>query len=183
MIPRLATCTVLIAGLAATVSAQTPAPGTYRIWLCVTECTPADSSRAIGSATIIIVEDSVALTDGARAALSEFRAIRRTNESSGPANVCVRVTQRERQVGTEELFFGIEPRVATRWTFTAGEGFSLRVYLSPDAGYTLRWTDPGALTRGEGWSFGWQSGTPSHRNAHFAAIQVGPPDLARCAAG
>ena len=39
---------------------------------------------------------------------------------------------------------------------------------------------PGVITVGEGWSFGWPMDTPYHRNAYFAAIRIGEPDLSRC---
>jgi hypothetical protein len=129
----------------------------------------------------VILADSAAQTDRARAALVALGSLRRTGETR-PDNACFLVSRRERSVMGEELYFGIQPNAATRWHHTNADGFTMRVYLSPDAGYTLRWTEAGQLNRGEGWSFGWQVTTPSHRNAYFAALRRGEPDLAQCLA-
>ena len=168
-----------LAAMPGGLAAQSPMPGTYRLWLCAEVCDLADSSRAIAVATVVILSDSAAQTDPARSALASFRTIRRTGETR-PDNVCFHVTHRDRSVGGDELYFGIQPTGATRWHHTATDGFTLRVYLSPDAGYTLKWTETGELRRGEGWSFGWQVHGPSHRNAYFAAIREGDPDLTQC---
>lgn len=161
-------------------AAQQPTPGTYRVWLCERECAVADSARAVASAIVVIVDDSTAAAEATRAAFSALRAIRRTGETAGHDNVCFRGTSRARQVGDEELFFGIHPAVATRWRYDPGVGFSVRVYVSPDAGYTLRWSTAGPLSSGEGWSRGWQAHVGDHRNAFFAATRLGPSDIAQC---
>ena len=83
----------------------------------------------------------------------------------------------------EELFFGIHANAATRWHYSATTGFTLRVYLSVDAGYTLRWREPGPLAEGEGWSFGWSGDVPEHRNAFFVATRSGPADVSKCKIG
>lgn len=84
-------------------------------------------------------------------------------------------------MGDEELFFGIQRIVATRWQHETAQGFSLQVYFSPDAGYTLRWKTDGPLLAGEGWSYGWQAQAREHRNAFFVARRIGPADIAQCA--
>jgi hypothetical protein len=162
------------------VAAQVPEPGTYRLWLCAEACAPADSARAVATATIVILDEAAASGAPARAHFARLRSIRRTAETAPTDNVCFEVTYRQPRVGAEELYFGIQPSGATRWQYVATEGFSMRVYLSPDAGYALRWAAPGILTTGEGWSFGWAVDTPYHRNAYFAAIPTGKPDLTRC---
>ena len=161
-------------------AAQAPEPGTYRLWLCAEVCTPADSARAIGVATVVIVDDVTAANEPVRSVLSRMRPVRPTNDSSAVDNACFSVSRRERQVGSEELYFGIRPKGTTRWQYSANDGFSMRVYLSPDAGYSLRWAEPGALTHGEGWSYGWTSDAPYHRNAYFAAMRIGEPDVTQC---
>ena len=167
-------------------TAQSPEPGTYRIWMCAAPCTSADSAKAVATATVVILDDSTAAADPVRAALATLPPLAhwaRPNPAAAVNNACFRVTQRERKVGTEELFFGITPNAVTRWQSTA-EGYSMLVYRSPDANYTLRWTAPGALTSGEGWSSGPGPNGPfggrEHRNAYFAATRLGPPDPARC---
>lgn len=115
-----------------------------------------------------------------RSVFAGLRAIRRTSETGATDNVCFSVSRREPRVGSEELYFGIQPSGRTRWHHAADDGFSMRVYLSPDAGYSLRWAEPGALARGEGWSFGWAGDTPYHRNAYFAARRAGEPNVTPC---
>lgn len=174
--------TFSLAGVSAPAAAvaQAPAPGTYRVWLCAEVCTPSDSSRAIGVATVVIVSDRAAAEESVRSVFAGLRAIERTSATGATDNVCFSVSRREPRVGSEELYFGIQPKGRTRWHYVATEGFSMRVYLSPDAGYSLRWAEPGALARGEGWSFGWAGDTPYHRNAYFAARRTGEPDITQC---
>lgn len=170
----------VIAAVADAAAAQVPAPGTYRLWLCAAACPPADSDRAVGVATIVIVDDVAAASQPVRSALSRLRATGWRNDSSAVDNACFSVSRRASRVGTEELYFGIHPKGATRWQYSAKDGFSMRVYASADAGYRLRWAEAGALARGEGWSYGWAGNTPYHRNAYFAATRIGEPDVAQC---
>lgn len=125
---------------------QIPEPGTYRVWLCADECAPTDSARAIGAATVVIVDEQAAAAEPVQSALGSLRAVEDRGTDDETANVCFHVDRRAPDVGGEELFFGIRPRGRTRWRHVAGEGFSLPVYRSPDAGYTLRWASPGPLT-------------------------------------
>ena len=161
-------------------NAQAVTPGTYHVWLCATACRVADSSEALASAVLVLLEDSTAATDAARAALSALRATYRPPATGLPDNACFRVLSRMPRVGNEELFFGIQRIDATRWQHDATRGFSLRVYFSPDAGYTLRWWTDGPLLAGEGWSYGWQAQAREHQNAFFAARRIGPADIAQC---
>ena len=160
---------------------QTLTPGTYRVWLCASACGVADSSRAIGSAMLVILDDSTAATDVARTALNALPPMLRNLATTPRANACFRVLSATARVGDEELFFGIQPIGATRWQHDPTEGFSLRVYASPDAGYTLRWKTGGPLMAGEGWSYGWQAQVREHRNAFFVASLIGPANIAHCA--
>jgi hypothetical protein len=80
-------------GFPALAPAQTPQSGTYRLWLCATVCSPADSARAIGVATIVVFDDSAATSERVVAVLKSFRVARRAKEGAGPANVCVHVTR------------------------------------------------------------------------------------------
>lgn len=176
----LTTLSLAIISSPATFVGQAPARGTYRVWLCAEVCTPADSSRAIAVATIVIIDDQAAAEESTRLAFAVVPAIGYTRDSGATDNACFSVTSRESPVGSEELFFGIQLRGRTRWQHAASDGFSMRVYQSPDAGYWLRWTEPGPLTRGEGWSRGWAADTPYHRNAYFAARRTGEPDITQC---
>ena len=88
-------------------------------------------------------------SDSTQVLLRSLRVIRRFEEGRSD-NVCFHVTQRAGRIANEELFFGIVRNAVTRWHHTPAEGFSLRVYSSPDAGYILRWTDPGVIGHGEG---------------------------------
>lgn len=178
--------TLICVSLAATsavaeaAAGQVPAPGTYRLWLCAVACTPADSDRAVGVATIVIVDDVSAASQPVQSVFSRLRPTGWKKGNSPVDNACFSVSRRESRVGTEELFFGIQPKGTTRWEYSADDGYSMRVYASPDAGYRLRWAEPGALARGEGWSYGWAPNTPYHRNAYFAATRIGEPDVAQC---
>jgi hypothetical protein len=176
----LAALSLAIISSPATVVGQAPAPGTYRVWLCAEVCTPQDSSRAIAVATIVIVGEQAATEESARLAFAGLPAIGHMRDARPTDNACFSVSSRETRAGSEELFFGIQPRGRTRWERDANDGFSMRVYQSPDAGYVLRWTESSSVTRGEGWSYGWAANTPYHRNAYFAARRLGEPDIARC---
>ncbi len=160
---------------------QSLTPGTYRVWLCTSVCGVADSSRAIASAMLVILDDSTAAADTVQTALDALRAIRRNAATAPRANACFRVLSANARVADEELFFGIQPIGTTRWEYDATARFSLRVYASPDAGYILRWTDGGPLMAGEGWSYGWQAQVREHRNAFFVAIRIGASNIAQCA--
>ena len=161
-------------------AAQQPTPGTYRIRLCDTECVAADSNQAVAVAVMVILDDSSAAAEATRATLRVLRSIRRTGETAKHDNVCFRVTARTSRIGNEELFFGIQATGATRWKYDPASGCSVRVYMSPDAGYTLRWMPLGNVTNGEGWSLGSQAKITDHRNAYFTAERIGPPEIARC---
>ena len=176
----LATFSLLVISAPDAVVGQAPAPGTYRVWLCAEVCTPSDSSRAIAVATIVIVSDLAAADEAARLLFAGIPALGLTRDTGATDNVCFSVSRQETRAGSEELFFGIQPRGRTRWQHAVTDGFSMRVYRSPDAGYWLRWTEPGPLARGEGWSRGWAADTPYHRNAYFAATRTGEPDVTRC---
>lgn len=62
----------LMTGLAllAPALASGQSAGRYRIWLCAEPCTPADSLTAVGSATIVILDDSTAESEPMGAALA-----------------------------------------------------------------------------------------------------------------
>jgi hypothetical protein len=160
--------------------AQTPTPGTYRVWLCAEACAPSDSSRAIAVATVVILNDRTAVDDSVRSVFATLRPMGYTSETGANDNVCFSVIRRATRVSAEELFFGIRPRGRTHWTYSITDGFSVLVYQSPDAGYSLRWAEWGPLARGEGWSFGWSGNTPYHRNAYFAARRIGEPNVTQC---
>jgi hypothetical protein len=148
-----ATAIGVLAFVARRATAQALTPGTYRVVLCAQPCTIADSGRAIGVATIVIVGDSTAERDSIAAVPRSLRALGRAG-TGGVHNACINITRAERRVAGEELFFGIYLTGATRWQYSAAAGFSLLVFSSPDASYTLRWTAPGRLREGEGWSSG-----------------------------
>ena len=156
-------------------SAQTPAPGTYRVWLCAAKCTLADSSRAIGMATVVVFGESAEQRESSLALLHSLRVIRRT-ERGQLDNVCFYASRSEPRVAGEEFFFGIQANGLTRWLLVAPDQFSITVYASPDAGYALRWLAAGEIRAGEGWSYGWAGNTPYHRNAFFVAQRLGDPD-------
>ena len=176
----LATFSLVVMSAPEAVSGQTPAPGTYRVWLCAEVCTLSDSSNAIAVATVVIVSDLAAADESTRSLFAGVPALGLTRDTTATDNACFSVSRREPRVGSEELFFGIQPNARTRWQHAAGYGFSMRVYRSPDAGYSLKWTEAGALANGEGWSYGWAANTPSHRNAYFVASRSGEPDITQC---
>lgn len=180
---RLAVLLALLSSLGLPMGAQSPMPGTYRLWLCEQRCALADSASAAVIATIVIVDDSAAASDTVQAAFRGMRVIRRVHETAPRDNVCFRVTSGSGRIGGEELFFGIHSNAVTRWQYSAASGFTLRVYLSPDAGYTLRWSESGPLAKGEGWSFGWSGDVAEHRNAYFVATRTGPADISSCELG
>ena len=177
---RLVICSLAMVFVSPQGEAQTPTPGTYRVWLCAEACVPSDSSRAIATATIVILNDRTAVDDSVRSLFTTLRTMGYTSDTGANDNVCFSVIRRETSVSREELFFGIRPRGRTRWTYSVTDGFAMLVYQSPDAGYSLRWAESGPLARGEGWSFGWSGNTPYHRNAYFAARRIGEPDVTQC---
>jgi hypothetical protein len=170
----------LLFGVAPMLRAQSVAPGTYRVWLCVAVCAPEDSLRSVADAFVVVFDDSTAQSQTVSPALAALRSIRTAR--GGPLNACFRVTRRQSAIGKEELFFGITPSAATRVRTTDGGGFVLPMYASPDAFYDLRWSGTGAITAGEGWASGPFAEDPYHRNAMFSARRIGEPDVSRCSA-
>ena len=161
--------------------AQTPLPGTYRLFLCASVCALGDSARAVASAVIVIADDSLAGTTEWRLATDGLREPRRYPRPSGrDDNVCFKVVRTADTVNSEELYFGIGRNGRTRWERTANDGYSMLVYQSPDASYTLTWSGAGELIQGEGWSFGWQPDVLLHRNAFFVASRISTPRPGVC---
>lgn len=160
--------------------AQSPTPGTYRLFLCAASCLVADSTQAVATATIVIADDSMAATSAWKSAMSALQ-VGRMREQSGPMdNACFRVERQSRTIGSEELFFGIRRNGSTHWEAIDGGGFAMRVYQSVDASYLLQWAGTGHVIRGEGWSSGWQAQSRPHRNAFFIATRIGGPAAAAC---
>jgi hypothetical protein len=158
--------------------AQSVTSGTYRVWLCATNCTAQDSAHSVAEGFVVIFDDSVATTAGVAAALAKLPSIR--TAGSGTLNACFRVTKRQRTIGNEELYFGIISGAATRVRPADGGGFVLATYASPDAFYDLRWAESGLMSSGTGWSAGWRPSDGYHRNAFFVAVRVGPPQSTDC---
>ncbi len=170
--------TLLLA--AASLSAQSPTPGTYRLHLCAARCAAADSAQALAAATIVIADDSMANSTAWKDAMTAIRGRRLMRQSSPTDNVCFNIEQRSSNVGAEELFFGIYRNGSTRWKRTSADTLTLRVFQSPDASYDLRWVGTGDSISGEGWSTGWQANNAPHRNAFFVAVRTGSPASIAC---
>lgn len=158
---------------------EAPEPGTYRLILCADPCRPSEIGRAVATATVVIIERADLVNRAALDALPIKALESRSRQAAPVPNACFKVTQHARTVGTEPLQFGIIPGALTTWEGNAAAGFSMRVYQSIDASYSLRWSRPGAFTQGEGWSLS-APDHPVHRNAYFAAERTGPPDPAQC---
>ncbi|MCA2991287.1 hypothetical protein [Gemmatimonas sp.] len=161
-------------------SAQAPVRGTYRLFLCATRCTEADSAQAVAVATVIIADDSMASTAEWRAAMIRIQDRRLMRQSGPEDNVCFHIERRSERVGSEELHFGLHRKGSTHWERTAGDSLAIRIFHSPDASYELRWAGGGDRITGEGWSEGWQTTQTPHRNAFFVALLTGPPTSAAC---
>jgi hypothetical protein len=168
----------IIVFLGPRLGAQSVTPGTYRVWLCSTNCTAQDSANSVAEGFVVIYDDSAATTAAVASALAKLPWIR--TAGSGIPNACIRVTKRQRTIGNEELYFGIIPAAATRVRPADGGGFVLATYASPDAFYDLRWAESGVMTSGTGWSAGWRPSDAYHRNAFFVAVRVGPPQWTDC---
>jgi len=71
--------------------AQSPTPGTYRLFLCAATCLVADSTQTVATATIVIADNSMAATSAWKSAMSALQ-VGRMREQSGPMdNACFNV--------------------------------------------------------------------------------------------
>lgn len=108
--------------------AQSPTPGTYRLFLCAASCLVADSTQAFATATIVIADDSMAATSAWKSAMSALQVGRMRGQSGPMDNACFRVERQSRTIGSEELFFGIRRNGSTHREAIDGGGFAMRVY-------------------------------------------------------
>jgi hypothetical protein len=160
----------ILAPIHGRVLAQERMSGTYRIWQCLESCAVGDSSRAVASATIVLLGKEIdAKTKAALDSLGSFWL-------SG-SNACFAVRSSAPSQPLKS-FFGIIRAASSTWT-SGQEYTTLPVYRSPDAGYQLRFIKAGSGLNGEGWSMG-SSGQPWHRDAYIVGIRIGEPDVRAC---
>jgi hypothetical protein len=170
----------LVGSFAHPAAAQEIVPGTYRFWLCADPCSPPDSARAVARGIIVLFGD--ALEQQQRTGLERLEGMERIppGQPAAQRNACFLVTQRSDTVRGEELFFGIIPASATRWTSRTPSESSMLVYQSPDAFYELRFKANERGFEGQGWSAGWQIDVDWHQNTSIVAERRGPPDADAC---
>jgi hypothetical protein len=90
-------------------AAPAPAPGTYRVRLCAESCSATEPDAAAAVAIVVLLDDVAAAGEPARSALAALRRLDywSLRDTLPASNACFKVTRSERQVGTDQLFFGI----------------------------------------------------------------------------
>jgi hypothetical protein len=160
--------------------AQAVSPGTYRIKLCDRPCA-ARTAREIGTGVLVLFADSAGYADAERSsAVTLPRPVFRLSATAAP-NGCFAASVPERKVGGRELYFGIIPRSATRWT-AARDSTSVLIYTSPDARYSLQWAARDVTKEGFT-GIGVQLDCCSELHGQFGvfvAQRTGEPDLRAC---
>lgn len=176
-------CAILAFLVCSTVSeAQSVRPGTYRVWFCRMQCTPADSLLSVAEAVLVIVDSPTAAAASTKAFLAGLpHQLVRVPTATAPDNACFRVTRERPAIRADERFWRHPEGVATRVERQNTREFSLLVDSSPDSYYHLVWKEPGVLTSGEGRVTAPFMAAVSHRHAFFTARRVGVATLNLCA--
>jgi len=161
---------VLVAGEAPG-QARKPPPGTYEFTLCHPTCR--DSSSHVGRGVFVVVDGDIRqlLTDIPLDSVEEVGW-------RSPPNACFRVSA-DSEIGGREYYPSIIP-IALSAVTEAGRDFSLRLYASPDAFFSLilRFDDTGRVS-GQGRQNDW-NGQGRVEFSVMSGHRKGPPDPRVC---
>jgi len=154
-------------------TSQNPKPptGTYEFTLCHPSC--GDATTIVGRGVFVIVEGDIR-------ELLEGISLRRVPElgSQGEPNACFWVLA-DREIGGREYYPSIIPVGLTTVTGT-GNDFSMRLYASPDAFFSIVLTfDTAGNVRGQGRQNDWNRIGPVKFTV-MSGRRTGAPDPPSC---
>ena len=148
---------------------RTPPSGTYQFILCHPACT--DPTHQVGHGVFVVADGDIRELAAGLDSLPDVS--RRTRP-----NACFRVLAND-QIGDREYYPSIIP-VGLSSVLQAGEEFSIRLYASPDAFFSviLRFDSSGAVT-GQGRQNDWNGRGPVEFSV-LAGRRTGDPDPQEC---
>jgi len=149
-----------------------PPPGTYEFVLCNRACR--DSTTRVGAGVFVVVDGDI------RKALSGVPLDSIENVAWGSVpNACFRVSA-DSVIGGREYYPSIIPVGLTAATEADDDAFSLRLYASPDASFSviLRFVGRGRVT-GQGRQNDWNGRGPVEFSV-MTGQRTGPPDPRVC---
>ena len=162
----IAVAAAILSLLPSCATAQEAPPGTYDFVLCHPSCS--DSSSRIGSGVFVIVHGDIR-----RSFTRNILATLGSVTSAREPNACFRVSAL-RHVGNREYYPGIIP-MALSSVAKAGRAFSLGLYASPDAFFSviLDFDSTGGVT-GQGLQNDWDGRGPPELSVLSARRRGGP---------
>lgn len=158
-------------------TAHTPA-GTYQVSICEGDCT-ADGANILVTGIMVLAREPFTLE---RLSEAGQRHLRQSNpwmlvavrETDRKPNACFAPDNRPNASGiARAMKAGI-----TDWRSSEG-GIAVRLWVSPDAGYSAVLRPDGPDLKGSGFVWG-MGGGYREINEVVTATYVGPPDLERC---
>lgn len=158
-------------------NAQRAVPGTYELRACTEPCSPgAGSSRVVG--TLVLAESSFSLDrvpTRVRKHLEESEPWLLAALEDDEPNACFNLSQSREP---RQSFLGASPVGVTKWR-VARDTLSVRLWISPDAGYVGQFALDGPTLIGRGYS--WVPGERYHATDELLLLtRRGPPILDRC---
>ena len=157
--------------------AQAPVPGTYELRACTEPCTPGVSpSEVVG--TLVLAETPFSLErvpTGVRHHLQESEEWLLAALEDRQPNACFTLA---RSRPTPESFLGASPVGVTEWR-AVNNSLSVRLWITPDAGYVAQFSVGGTTMTGRGHA--WAPGVAYHATRELILLtRSGPPVLDRC---
>lgn len=158
-------------------AAQVSAAGTYEVRACMGPCDPA-SAPSVVTGMLVLTDEPFSLAPLSAIASSHLRESEEwlfaSLEGREP-NACFHLS---RSPGAPRSFLASSPVGVTEWK-VAGDGLSVLLWASPDAGYVAQLRVDGRNLVGSGYS--WAPGDEYQPAGEvIVAIRTGPPELARC---
>jgi hypothetical protein len=163
--------------LALPAAAQISAAGTYEVRACLGPCDPMSAPNVV-TGMLVLTDEPFSLAPLSAIASSHLRESEEwlfASLEGGEPNACFHLT---RSPGAPRSFLASSPVGVTEWK-VAGDGLSVLLWASPDAGYVAQLGVDGRNLVGNGYS--WAPGDEYQPAGEvIVAIRTGPPELARC---
>jgi hypothetical protein len=158
-------------------AAQVSAAGTYEVRACMAPCDPASAPNVV-TGMLVLTDEPFSLGPLSAVATSHLRESEEwlfaSLEGRAPS-VCFHLS---RSPGAPRSFLASSPVGVTEWK-VAGDGLSVLLWASPDAGYVAQLRVDGRNLVGSGYR--WAPGEEYQPAGEvILAIRTGPPELARC---
>jgi len=158
-------------------AAQISAAGTYEVRACMGPCDPTSAPNVV-TGMLVLTDEPFSLGPLSPVATSHLRESEEwlfaSLEGREP-NACFHLS---RSPAAPRSFLASSPVGVTEWK-VAGNGLSVLLWASPDAGYVAQLRVDGRNLAGSGYS--WAPGDEYQPAGEvIVAIRTGPPELARC---